>query len=171
MHWSGARVAKPSARGHLLPAVVGAVCLAVTIVACSHESPVAPAAAENTACAYVVFPTAVRVSTFAGTFQVSVRTNAASRGCQWTASTSDAWIHLVGATSAQVTGDVTIAVDGAATVRQGTVTVSWAGGNQSIAVTQSCDVTQAVNLSPEGQQFLVSPPAFNCGVSVPVRRG
>jgi hypothetical protein len=147
--------------GRLLPTVAGAACLTVAIAACSHDSPVAPATAA--ACAYVVSPTAIPIPPVGGTFQVSVNANAAAGGCLWTASTSAAWIRLVGATSGQGAGVVAIAVDGAAAARQGTVTVSWAGGNQSIAVTQ-CNVTQTVNLSPEGQEFSVGDQG--CGLSV-----
>ena len=154
-----------SRRFLVLRTAVGAVCVAVAAASCSQESPVGPAAAANSACAYIVSPMAIRVSTVAGTFQVSVRTNAASGGCRWTASTSDAWIHVAGATSGQATADVTIAVDAAATARQGTVTVLWPGGGQSIAVTQSCDITQTVNPSAEGYSFLLSTPAPNCSLS------
>lgn len=154
----------PSGWGRLLPAAAGASCLAVAIAACSRESPVAPATATG-ACAYVVGPTTEGISTVGGTFQVFVTTTPAS-GCQWTVSTLEAWMHLVGATSGQGTGIATIAVDGAATTRQGTVTVSWARGSQSIAVTQSCDVTQTLNLPAEGQQFTVSAPAVGCSLPV-----
>jgi len=134
-----------SVRLRTLSAMTGALFLTAVIAACTHDSPVAPAAAENGACAYIVFPTATRTATVGGTFLVSVRTNAAS---------------------GQVTTDVTIAVDGAATARQGTVTVSWPGGIQSIDVTQSCDVTQTLNVPAEGQQFTVAAPASGCRLPV-----
>jgi len=96
-------------------------------------------------------------------FQVSVNTGAAN-GCQWTASTSDAWIHLVGSTSGQGAGVVAMAVDSSlfSPVRHGMVSVSWTGGNTSITVDQAagCDLTRTVNLSSERQAY-----DLNVGVS------
>jgi hypothetical protein len=75
-------------------------------------------------------------------------------------------MHFMGAASGRGTGVVAIAADGASTARQGTVTVSWAGGSQSIAVTQTCDITGTMNLPAEGQQFTVSAPAGACNLNV-----
>jgi len=142
----------PSGWGRLLPAAAGAACLAVAIAACSHESPVAPAAG----CTYVVTPTMVQVTTAGRLVEISVNTGAA---CQWTISTSDAWIRLEGATSRQGAAVFVMNVLMGTTEQRGSVTVSWPGGSQSITVTQSCSVTQTVNLSPEGQTFFVDVPA------------
>jgi hypothetical protein len=101
----------------------------------------------------------VQVTTLGREVPIFVVTGA---GCQWTVSTSDAWLRLVGATSRQGTDVFLINVALGTTERRGTVTVSWVGGSQSIIVTQSCDVTQTMNLSPEGQDFFVDVPG--CGL-------
>jgi hypothetical protein len=97
----------------------------------------------------------VQMTTQTRLVEISVNTGA---GCQWTISTSENWILLSGATSRQGTGVFVMNVLLSTTERRGTVTVSWAGGNQSITVTQSCSVTQTVNLSPESQIYLVDVP-------------
>jgi hypothetical protein len=158
MRWREAREAIPSARGRLLSAVAGALCLAFGLAACSHESPVGQSPVAS-GCTYSVGHTMVKVTTLGGEVGIVVGTGA---GCQWTVSTSDAWLRLVGATSRQGTDVFVINVASSATERHGTVTVSWAGGSQSITVTQSCDVTQTMNLSPEGQDFFVDAPG--CGL-------
>jgi hypothetical protein len=50
-------------------------------------------------------------------------------------------------------------------VRQGTVTVNWPGGSQSIAVMEGCDITQTKNLPAEGQSFLIEAQACNLSTS------
>jgi hypothetical protein len=152
----------PSAWGRLLSAATGAACLAIAAAACSHESPVAPAPAPG--CTYVVTPTMVQVTTQTHDIEVSVNTGA---GCQWTVSTSENWILLRGATSRQGPDVFVMHVLLSTTERRGTVTVSWASGNQSITVTQSCSVTQTVNLSPESQIYLVDVPGCSF-LSAPV---
>jgi hypothetical protein len=134
--------------------------VAVALAACSHESPVgqSPAAPGPGCTSHLVSPTIVHVTTAGREVQVSVTTGA---GCQWTVSTSVAWIRLEGATSRQGTDVFVLDVTAGATERRGTVTVSWAGGSQSIDVTQGCNVGQAANLSPERQDYLVGAPGCN----------
>jgi hypothetical protein len=138
---------------------LGLATASLITAACSHDSPVgATAVAAAAACNYrVTSSPAVSMSLAGGTFQISVNTGTVS-GCLWTVSTSEAWIHPVGASSGQSTGDVTMAVDSnSSTGRQGTVTVSWSGGSATIRVTQGCILSYTQNVSPESQLIELGP--------------
>src|ERR1043166_9376024 len=154
--------------GRVLSAAAGAIGLAIAVAACSHESPAVPSTvASDSGCTYVVSPTIVSAPTAGREVTVSVSTGP---GCQWTASTSEPWIHVGTANRQGIGGfvmDVAVA-PGEITGRRGTVTVSWAGGSRSIDVAQGCVVTQTVNLSPEKQNYLVSASAGCSFLTSPV---
>src|SRR5580765_464586 len=141
-------------------ATAGAMCVAIAIAiaaaACSHESPAAASAAPTQpACTYLVSPSSgVSLSVAGGTFEVSVTT---ASGCQWTASTADAWIHPVGTSTVRGAGVVVMSVDSTPmSGRRGTATVSWSGGSQSIDVSQGCALLRTENVSPESQVIELS---------------
>src|SRR6516165_7063808 len=110
--------------GRLLLVVAGAITLAVPIAACTNDSPAAPATPKASVCNYVVSPMSASVGNI-GTFLLAVNAVGDST-CPWTASTTDAWIHFVGANSGQGTGVVRFTVDSQwPDSRHGTVTVIW----------------------------------------------
>ena len=158
-------MAKPSALGHLLPAVAGAVCLAVAIAACSHESPVAPAPADGLHVRRVSHggPGIVRRQPVSG-----LRQHTAARMPVDRLDVGRMDPILSAPPAGRSRASSRTLWTGQRPRDTVPVTVSWAGGSQSIAVTQSCNVTQTVNLSPEEQEFLVYEPGCSLPWFAPV---
>jgi autotransporter-associated beta strand protein len=179
MQWNQSRSARNvdcTAVGRLSPLrhVLSVALASIAMTACSEQSPATPAAptvSVNAACGYSVYPTAVLTSVSGGSFQIlTFYSNAANR-CQWTASSSDGWIHPVGTVSGQGDGNFAMAVDPTSTIgRHGTVTVNWTGGTASVDVDQIvCTGPPTVtNVSPERQTYSASSPCSLLPVSFDV---
>jgi len=143
-----------------LSAAAGATGLAVAIAACSNDSPITPTTptAKAGVCNYLVSPTNILVG---GSGSASISVNAVGdSACQWTASTTDEFIHFAGANTGQGSGVVGLKVDmQSLATRHGTVTVIWTAGGAAIGVDMGCwsnKVTKTVNLNAESQIYLTS---------------
>lgn len=99
-------------------------------------------------CTYTISPTNLSYAASGGTGTVTVTTTG---GCNWTASTTDAWITITSGSSGSGNGTVTytVASNSGSSQRTGSITI----GGQTHTVAQNGNTTCTFTISPLNQTF------------------